>query len=77
MHYPFSVSASSRPDNRRQAYVLLLLGVVFLIVAWLGLLCLVTSGRTDSNAKHHLPDRTETRVHHGTTAMHPAKGDGR
>jgi hypothetical protein len=38
MQRPFSVSASNRANNRRQAYVLLLLGVVFLIVARLGLL---------------------------------------
>jgi hypothetical protein len=38
MQQPFSLSANSRATNRRQAYVLLLLGVVFLIVAGLGLL---------------------------------------
>ena len=38
MQHPFSVSAGSRANNLRQAYVLLLLGVVSLIVAWLGLL---------------------------------------
>ena len=38
MQWPFSVSAGSRANNRRQAYTLLLLGVVFLAVAWLGIL---------------------------------------
>ncbi len=38
MQQLFSLSANSRATNRRQAYVLLLLGVVFLIVAGLGLL---------------------------------------
>src|SRR6266851_3184124 len=38
MQQAFSLSANSRATNRRQAYVLLLLGVVFLIVAGLGLL---------------------------------------
>src|SRR6266700_7133275 len=38
MQHPFSMSASSRANNRRQAYVLLLLGVIFLAVAWLGML---------------------------------------
>jgi hypothetical protein len=35
MQQPFS---NSHFNNRRQAYVLLLLGVVFLTVAWLGML---------------------------------------
>ena len=38
MRRSFSVSASSRTNNRWQAYVLLLLGVIFLIGAWLDLL---------------------------------------
>ncbi len=38
MQWPFSVSASSPANNCRQAYVLLLLGVVFLAIAWLGIL---------------------------------------
>ena len=38
MQHPFSMSASSRANNRRQAYVLLLLGVLFLVVAKLGIL---------------------------------------
>src|SRR5437868_2995724 len=38
MQQPFSVSVGSRANNRRQAYALLLLGVVFLAVAWLGIL---------------------------------------
>jgi hypothetical protein len=38
MQRPFSVSAGSRANSRRQAYALLLLGVVFLAVAWLGIL---------------------------------------
>jgi hypothetical protein len=37
MQRPFSVPAGSRATNRRQAYALLLLGVVFLAVAWLGM----------------------------------------
>jgi hypothetical protein len=36
MQQPFS--AGSRANNRRQAYALLLLGVIFLIIAWLGIL---------------------------------------
>jgi hypothetical protein len=36
MQQPFS--AGSRTNNRRQAYALLLLGVIFLIIAWLGIL---------------------------------------
>jgi hypothetical protein len=35
---PFSVPASSRVKSLRQAYVLLLLGVVFLLLAWMGML---------------------------------------
>lgn len=38
MQHLFSLPASSRINNRQQAYVLLLLGVVFLAGAWLGLL---------------------------------------
>jgi hypothetical protein len=38
MQRPFSMSTGSRAKNRRQAYALLLLGVVFLAVAWLGIL---------------------------------------
>jgi hypothetical protein len=38
MQQPFSLPAGSRATNRRQAYALLLLGVVFLIIAWLGIL---------------------------------------
>jgi hypothetical protein len=38
MQQPFSVSAGSCTHNHRQAYALLLLGVVFLAVAWLGIL---------------------------------------
>jgi hypothetical protein len=38
MQKPFSLPAGSRTTNRRQAYALLLLGVVFLIIAWLGIL---------------------------------------
>ena len=38
MQRPFSVSTGSRDKNRRQAYALLLLGVVFLAGAWLGIL---------------------------------------
>ena len=38
MRWSFSVSASSRTTNRWQAYVLLLLGVIFLIGAWLDVL---------------------------------------
>jgi hypothetical protein len=37
MQQPVSISASSHINNRRQAYVLLLLGFVFLVVAWLGM----------------------------------------
>jgi hypothetical protein len=37
MQHLFSISASSRSNNCRQAYVLLLLGVAFLIIAWLGM----------------------------------------
>ena len=36
MQQPFS--AGSRANNRQQAYALLLLGVIFLIIAWLGIL---------------------------------------
>jgi hypothetical protein len=43
----------------------------------LGLLFLATSGRTSLQAKHQLAERTETHVHHGTTALHPAKGGNR
>jgi hypothetical protein len=38
MHQPFSLPAGNRVTNRRQAYALLLLGVVFLFIAWLGIL---------------------------------------
>lgn len=38
MQWPFSVPAGNRANNRRQAYALLLLGVVFLAIAWLGIL---------------------------------------
>ncbi len=38
MHQPFSLPAGNRVKNRRQAYALLLLGVVFLFIAWLGIL---------------------------------------
>lgn len=37
MQHLFSAHAGGRTHTRRQAYVLLLLGFVFLIVAWLGL----------------------------------------
>ena len=37
MQHLFSIYAGGRTDNRRQAYVLLLLGFIFLIVAWLGM----------------------------------------
>ena len=37
MQHLFSAYAGGRTDTRRQAYVLLLLGFVFLIVAWLGM----------------------------------------
>src|SRR5712692_9578996 len=37
MQHPSSASASSRANNRRQASVLLLLGVIFLTVAWLSM----------------------------------------
>jgi hypothetical protein len=37
MHHLFSAYAGGRTDTRRQAYALLLLGFVFLIVAWLGM----------------------------------------
>lgn len=37
MQGTFSRSANNHVNNRRQAYVLLLLGVVFLAVAWLGI----------------------------------------
>ena len=43
----------------------------------LGLLVLATSGRTYLQAKHQLAESTETHVHHGTTAPHPAKGGNR
>jgi len=38
MHQPFSLLAGNRVNNRRQAYALLLLGGVFLFIAWLGIL---------------------------------------
>jgi hypothetical protein len=38
MQRPFSVLTGSRANSYRQAYVLLLLGVVFLAGAWLGIL---------------------------------------
>jgi len=38
MHQPFSLPAGNRVNNRRQAYALLLLGVVFLFIAWVGFL---------------------------------------
>jgi len=38
MHQPFSLPAGNRVNNRRQPYALLLLGVVFLFIAWLGIL---------------------------------------
>src|SRR5712691_8720998 len=38
MHQPFSLPAGNRVNNRRQAYALLLLGVVFLFIAWVGIL---------------------------------------
>ena len=37
MQHLFSAYAGGRTDTRRQAYVLLLLGFFFLIVAWLGM----------------------------------------
>ena len=43
----------------------------------LGLLFLATSGRTYLKAKHQLAESTETHVHHGTIAPHPAKGGNR
>jgi hypothetical protein len=103
MQRPFSVSASSRANNRRQAYAMLLPGVVFLGIAWLGmfntysvlvpfalslwlpgsglfalgLVCLATSGRTTIHAKRHLVNCTDTNVHNGSIAVHPANEDGR
>lgn len=38
MRWSFSVSTSRRTNNRWQAYVLLMLGVIFLMIAWLDLL---------------------------------------
>ena len=38
MHRPFSLPAGNRFNTRHQAYALLLLGVVFLFIAWLGFL---------------------------------------
>ncbi len=38
MSQPFSLPAANRVNTRRQAYALLLLGVVFLFIAWLGIL---------------------------------------
>ncbi|HEX6480231.1 MAG TPA: hypothetical protein VF043_15440 [Ktedonobacteraceae bacterium] len=38
MHQPFSLPAGNRVNNRRQAYALPLLGVVFLFIAWVGIL---------------------------------------
>ena len=38
MHQPFSQPAGNRVNYRRQAYALLLLGVVFLFIAWVGIL---------------------------------------
>jgi hypothetical protein len=38
MQHLFSVPASRHSNSHRQAYVLLLLGVIFLAVAWLGML---------------------------------------
>src|SRR5438067_3016978 len=38
MQWPFSVPAGNRTNNRRQAYALLLLGVVFLAISGLGIL---------------------------------------
>ncbi|MFL5656302.1 MAG: hypothetical protein ACJ8CB_19235 [Ktedonobacteraceae bacterium] len=38
MQQPFTLPADNPTSNRRQAYALLLLGVVFLIIAWLGIL---------------------------------------
>ncbi len=38
MRQPFTLPAGNSASNRRQAYALLLLGVVFLIIAWLGFL---------------------------------------
>ena len=38
MQQPFTLPADNSASNRRQAYALLLLGVVFLIIAWLGFL---------------------------------------
>ena len=38
MHQPFSLPAGNRVNNHHQAYALLLLGVVFLFIAWLGIL---------------------------------------
>jgi len=51
MRQAFSVSASSRTNNRWQAYVLLLLGVIFLIVAWLDLLNAYPIGELFFNSK--------------------------
>ena len=38
MRQPFTLPAGNSASNRRQAYALLLLGIVFLIIAWLGFL---------------------------------------
>jgi len=38
MHQPFSLPAANRVNTHRQAYALLLLGVVFLFIAWMGIL---------------------------------------
>jgi hypothetical protein len=43
----------------------------------LGLLFLATCGRTYLKAKPQRTERTETQVHHGTIAPHPAKGGNR
>src|SRR5205085_11920957 len=37
MHRPFSLPTANRVNSRRQAYALLLLGGVFLFIAWLGI----------------------------------------
>ena len=38
MQQPFTLPADNSASNRRQAYAMLLLGVVFLIIAWMGFL---------------------------------------
>ena len=61
MQHLFSMHASAHSHNYRQAYVLLLLGFVFLTLAWLGMF--------HSFGKTYLAERMKTNVPYGSIAV--------